>query len=285
MSKNKSGRSAAILGGAPTVREGEEMRVGLVGFAVLAAIFSVVAESPLVTVNVIVATNTVADAGADEQVAADAAERAARTAAAIKRSSVVIKQLIADMKSVPGKAYMLGRTEVTVEQWHSVMKPDVPFVGDGNLPVSGVSWDDCQDFVKRLNERGETVAEKLSFRLPTVKEWRHACLAGAKGEWGCVSDKVAGQLDTMGWYVGNSGSRKAAVAQKTPNAWGFCDMHGNVFEWCADTSPEYGGDFRVRVGGSFRSPAEHCTSQFSNSANRTFSQYDDQGLRLLAEQH
>ena len=261
------------------------MRVGFIGFAVLAVISSVVAESPLVTVNVIVTTNTVADADADERAAAEAAKRAARAAAARKRSSVVIRQLIADMKSVPGKAYVLGRTEVTVEQWHSVMKPDVPFVGNGNLPVSGVSWDDCQDFIKSLNEREEAVAEKLSFRLPTVKEWKHACLAGAKGKWGYVSDKVAGQLDTMGWYAGNSGSRRAAVAQKTPNAWGFYDMHGNVFEWCTDTSPEYGGDYRVRVGGSFRSPAEHCTSRFSNSANRTFSRYDDQGLRLLAEQH
>ena len=260
------------------------MRAGFIGFAVLAAISSVAAESPLVTVNVVVATNTVKDAGADEWAAAEAAERAARTAAG-KRSSDVIRQLIADMKSVPGKAYVLGRTEVTVEQWHSVMKPDIPFVGNGNLPVSGVSWNDCQDFIKRLNERGETSAEKLSFRLPTVTEWRHACLAGAEGSWGCVSTNAAGQLDTMGWYAGNSGNRKSAVAQKTPNAWGFYDMHGNVFEWCADTSPEYGGDFRVRVGGSFRSPEEQCTSRFVNSANRQFSRYDDQGLRLLAEQH
>ena len=254
-------------------------------FAVFAAISSIAAEPPLVTVNVIVATNTVNDTGADERAAAEAAERVARANAARKRSSAVIRQLIADMTAVPGKAYVLGRAEVTVEQWHSVMKPDVPFVGNGNLPVSGVSWNDCQDFIKCLNEREETVAEKLTFRLPTVKEWRHACLAGAKGKWGRVSDNAAGMLDAMGWYVGNSGSRKSAVAQKTPNAWGFYDMHGNVFEWCADTSPEYGGDFRVRVGGSFRSPEEHCTSRFVNSANREFSRYDDQGLRLLAEQH
>ena len=253
--------------------------------AVLAAISSIAAELPFVTVSVSVATNTVNDAGTDERDSAEATERAARTAAARKRSSAVIRRLIADMKAVPGKAYVLGRVEVTVEQWHSVMEPDVPFVGNGNLPVSGVSWDDCQDFIKCLNERVETVAEKMSFRLPTVKEWRHACLAGAKGKWGRVFDNAAGQIDSMGWYAANSGNRKSAVAQKTPNAWGFYDMHGNVFEWCADTSPEYGGDFRVRVGGSFRSPAEHCTSQFSNSANRTFSQYDDQGLRLLAEHH
>ena len=260
------------------------MRVGFIGFVLLAATSSVVAEPPLVTVNVIVATNAVNDAGADERAAAEAAERAAWADAARKRSSVVIRQLIADMKPVPGKAYALGRTEVTVEQWHSVMKPDVPFVGNGNLPVSGVSWDDCQNFIKCLNERAETATEKLSFRLPTVKEWRHACLAGARGKWGLISANAVGRIDTMGWYAGNSGSRKSAVAQKLPNAWGFCDMHGNVFEWCSDTSPEYGGDFRVRVGGSFRCPLEQCTARFVNSANRTFSRYDDQGFRLLAEQ-
>ena len=89
----------------------------------------------------------------------------------------------------------------------------------------------------------------------------------------------------MGWHVGNSGSRKSAVARKLPNAWGFVDMHGNVFEWCADTSPEYGGDFRLRVGGSFRTPSEQCSAWFANSANRQFSRYDDQGLRLVAERH
>ncbi|MBQ9431053.1 MAG: SUMF1/EgtB/PvdO family nonheme iron enzyme [Kiritimatiellae bacterium] len=254
-------------------------------FAVFATFLVAVAETPLVSVNVIVATNTVGDADAAAKAVAEVAERTARADAARKRSSVVVSQLIADMKPVPGRVYLLGRTEVTAEQWHSVMKPDVPFVGKADLPVSGVSWDDCQDFIKRLNERSETSAEGLSFRLPTVKEWRHACLAGAKGKWGLVTAKTVGQLDSVGWYAGNSGSRKSAIAQKTPNVWGFYDMHGNVFEWCSDTSPEYGGDFRMRVGGSFRSPSEQCAASFANSANRQFSRYDDQGVRLICERH
>lgn len=261
------------------------MKISVAVLGALAAVSAVGAETSLVTVNVIVATNTVNDADADAKTALEAAKRAARIDEAGKRSSTVVSEMIADMKSVPGKAYRLGRTEVTAEQWHSVMKPDVPFVGTANLPVSGVSWDDCQDFIKRLNERGEATAERLSFRLPTIKEWRHACLAGAKGKWGLAAANAPGQLDSMGWYAGNSGSRKSAVGQKAPNAWGFYDMHGNVFEWCSDTSPEYGGDFRIRVGGSFRSPAEQCESSFANSANRQFSRYDDQGFRILCEQH
>ena len=261
------------------------MKTAAVFFAALAAAFAVEAETPLVTVNVIVQTNSVnaADDAADDAARVAAAERAARADAAKARSSVVVGELIADMKPVPGQVYLLGRTEVTAEQWHSVMKQDVPFVGNANLPASGVSWDDCQDFLKRLNEREEVVAEGLTFRLPTRKEWQHACRAGAKGKWGFVAGNAVGRIDSVGWYAGNSGGRKSIVAQKTPNAWGFYDMHGGVFEWCSDTSPEFGGDFRLRVGGSFRSPADQCAATFANSANRQFSRYDDQGFRILCE--
>ena len=272
------------------------MRRVLFAFTVFAVASISVAEVPIVTVNVNIGTNVVDDAKAAERAAAEkaaaekaaaeaAAARAARMAAARKRSHVVVKQLIADLKPVPGKEYLLGRTEVTVEQWHAVMKPDIPFVGEANLPVSGVSWNDCQDFIKQLNERSETEAAGLAFRLPTVKEWRHACLAGAKGKWGFVAPKKVGKLEAMGWHAGNSGNRKSAVAKKMPNAWGFVDMHGNVYEWCADTCPEYGGDYRVRAGGSFRSMPEQCSASFPSSANRQFSRYDDQGCRLLAERH
>lgn len=258
------------------------MKIVIGVLAALTVVSALGVETPLVTVNVIVQTNSVDNAD-DTAKAAMAAERAARADAARVRSSVVIAKLITGMKPVPGRAYLLGRTEVTAEQWHSVMKPDVPFVGNANLPVSGVSWDDCQDFIKRLNERGEVISEGLVFRLPTLKEWQHACRAGAKGQWGFVSGNTVGRLDSVGWYAGNSGGRKSAVSQKTPNAWGFYDMHGGVFEWCSDTSPEYGGDFRLRVGGSFRSSAEQCAASFANSANRQFSRYDDQGFRILCE--
>ena len=260
------------------------MRMGLAAVFVLFLMLMAVADVPLVTVNVAIVTNAVNDAMvAPKKPVVNPAEQAERITAARRRSSAVVRKLIEEMKSIPGKTYLCGRIEVTVEQWHSVMKPDVPFVGDADLPVSGVSWNDCQDFIKILNERDETAAARLVFRLPTVKEWRHVCLAGAKGKWGRASEQTACGLDTMGWHAGNSGSRKSAVAQKTPNLWGLYDMHGNVFEWCSDTSPEYGGDFRLRVGGSFRSPPENCSAWFSNSANRQFSRYDDQGFRLFAE--
>ena len=274
------------------------MRTLVTPFVMLAAVASTMAAGePLVTVNVVVPTNTTIVVDAKAAAEADAAakkaaekaaraaakKRAAQAAAARARSAVVIKQLIADLKTVPGKGYLLGRTEVTAEQWHAVMTPDVPFVGEGSLPASGISWDDSEDFIKRLNERNETIAEGLTFRLPTVKEWRYVCLAGGKGKWGKVPAGAVGHPDNLAWHAGNSGAAKSAVAQKSPNAWGLYDMHGSVFEWCSDVSPDYGGDFRLRVGGSFRTPLEQCSAWFSNSANRTFSRYDDQGLRVLAE--
>ena len=262
----------------------------------LAAVASATAVGePLVSVNVVVPTNTtvVVDASADasarkaarKAARAAAEKKAAQAAAARKRSSAVVKQLIADLKAIPGQGWLLGRTEVTVEQWHAVMAPDVPFVGKGDLPASGISWNDSQDFLKRLNARDEVVAEGLTFRLPTVKEWRYACLGGGKKKWGKVPDGAVGHPDNLAWHAGNSGAEKPVVAKKTPNVWGFYDMHGGVFEWCSDVSPDYGGDFRLRVGGSFRTPVEKCTAWFANSADRTFSRYDDQGFRVLAERH
>ena len=147
-----------------------------------------------------------------------------------------------------------------------------------------MSWDDAKEFVARLNARPEIQAEGLKFRLPTVADWRHACSAGSRGNWGMLTKTEKGNLPEMGWYIDNSKKGKSPVAQKKPNAWGFYDMHGNAYEWCEDVSAEYGGDFRSRVGGSFNTPAEHCAVKFVNSANRQFSRYNDQGLRLLAEQ-
>ena len=199
-----------------------------------------------------------------------------------KLRETTIKGIIDGMLAVPGTQFRLGRTEVTEAQWDVIMK-DITAVREGAYPVAGVSWDACQEFIMKLNKCPEVQASGLRFRLPTVAEWRYACRAGSRGNWGMLSEKEAGNLPEMGWYSGNCRKGKSAVALKKPNAWGFYDMHGNVFEWCSDVSKEYGGDFRERVGGSFNSPAEQCTVKFSNSANRQFSTYGDQGFRLAAE--
>ena len=94
-------------------------------------------------------------------------------------------------------------------------------------------------------------------------------------------------LDEVGWYCGNSGRKSRPVAQKSPNAWGLHDMHGNVSEWCQDWYGEYGSDSqtdpcgpksasgKVVRGGSWLSNAKNC-----RSASR-FSWLPDSGIEFI----
>jgi formylglycine-generating enzyme required for sulfatase activity len=118
------------------------------------------------------------------------------------------------------KGFYLGKTEVTQAQWEKVMGVNpARFKNAGpEAPVEMVSWDDCQAFCKKAAG---------GLRLPTEAEWEYACRAGTRGLY-------AGELDEMGWYLGNSEGSTRAVGTRRPNAWGLYDMHGNVWEWCLD---------------------------------------------------
>lgn len=144
-------------------------------------------------------------------------------------------------------------------------------------PVVLVSWNDAQAYIKWLNEN--YAPSGMEFKLPTEAEWEYACRAGTTSKY-----NVSGEsLDSLGWYDDNSGGRTHAVGGKAPNAWGLYDMHGNVWEWCADwygdypsgtvtdpTGPSSGSD-RVLRGGSWRYSARLCRSAYrfgSGPANR-----------------
>ncbi len=124
------------------------------------------------------------------------------------------------------KGFWLMETEVTQAQWKAVMgdNPSV-FKGD-NLPVEYVNWTDCQAFCQKSTSLG------LPLKLPTEAQWEYACRAGTTGAF-------AGDLDAIAWYLSNSYAQTHPVATKKPNAWGLYDMHGNVWEWCADWVAEY----------------------------------------------
>lgn len=134
------------------------------------------------------------------------------------------------------KGFWMLETEVTQEQWRAVMgsyPPDVPGQPEGNplalpedLPVSNVSWVDCQTFCKKCTDLG------LPIQLPTEAQWEYACRAGTTGPF-------AGDLDEMAWYRKNSNETTHPVGMKSPNAWGLYDMYGNVNEWCADRFGTY----------------------------------------------
>ena len=163
-----------------------------------------------------------------------------------------------EMVDIPGRNFKLGRTPVTQAQWKAVMgsNPSYFTYSGTNRPVENVSWNDCQEFIEKLNE--ET---GMNFRLPTQDEWEYACLAGSTGEYGLVEGGEEGELDDMGWYEGNSDDETHPVAQKQPNAWGLYDMHGNVATWCSDT---YGGasDYHVVCGGGFCLDADSCGATY-----------------------
>jgi formylglycine-generating enzyme required for sulfatase activity len=126
------------------------------------------------------------------------------------------------------RPFYLGKYLVTQEQWAAVMGNNPSqFKGPKN-PVEQVSWDDCQAFVKKLNEK----VGGGKFSLPTEAQWEHACRAGSKTRY-CFGDDEQ-QLGDYAWYDANSGSKTHPVGEKKPNTWGLHDMHGNVREWCAD---------------------------------------------------
>lgn len=145
--------------------------------------------------------------------------------------------------------FWMGKTEVTQGQWRSIMgnNPSA-FKGDDQRPVECVSYDDALAFCRMLTER-ERAAGRLpdgyAYALPTEAQWEYGCRAGTTGQY-------AGDLDTTAWYRANSGGQTHQVARKQANAWGLHDMHGNVWEWCADwyadTLP--GGSVRDYTGAS-----------------------------------
>ena len=151
------------------------------------------------------------------------------------------------------------------------------FKGEKNLPVDSVTWNECQDFCKKLNAR-----EKKPYRLPTEAEWEYACRAGTTtafhtGE--TISPEQANYNANFTYGDGKAGLYRAKttpVGSFPPNAWGLFDMHGNVSQWCLDWSGGYSaatdpqgpksGKTRVLRGGSWGNHPIFCRSANRNSA-------------------
>lgn len=214
------------------------------------------------------------------------------------------------------QGYWVERTFVTIGQWREVMgvgvgdqlikeinddtlydlggkqQPLRDFMGwsrtadpstylgneDDNLPMYFVSWNDAQEFCRKLTAR-ERAAGRLpvgyEYNLPTEAQWEYACRAGSTSAT-YAGPNTAEVLGGIAWYSANSATgyagravRRGAgprdVALKLPNAWGLYDMNGNIWEWCRDWYGPYPGGnvtdptgpatgvFRVNRGGSFGS--------------------------------
>ena len=199
----------------------------------------------------------------------------------ITREKIVI-DLIESMVKIPDsaehKGLYFGKYEVTQAQWQEIMGNNPSyFKGDLSRPVEQVSWDDCQEFIEKLNARTEVKSAGITFRLPTKEEWEYACRAGSTGKYGLLADGREGSLDEMGWYRDNSGSKTHPVGQKKPNAWGLYDMHGNVWEWTASAD----GSLRICRGGSCYLNASNCESD-SRRWRNPVGWFNGLGFRLVA---
>jgi formylglycine-generating enzyme required for sulfatase activity len=184
------------------------------------------------------------------------------------------------------RPFYLGRCEVTQDQWQRVMGSNPSGFKGANLPVENVSWNDCQDFLAKLQKQ-----TGRQFTLPTEAQWEYACRAGTTNTFSCGDDEAS--LSRHAWHAFNSGGKTHPVGQKKPNPWGLYDMHGNVFEWCADWYSESypggdamnptgagSGDRRIIRGGAWLYIPDNL-----RSADRSFSPPDyrvnEYGLRCV----
>ncbi|WDP92618.1 MAG: formylglycine-generating enzyme family protein [Desulfobacter sp.] len=200
-------------------------------------------------------------------------------------------------------AFYLQETEVTVKQWRAVM--GTPWIGKRksgeDMPVTRVSWYDCIKYIKKI-----TLKTGQKHRLPTEAEWEYACRAGSQTaySWGDTIDcskamygnNVKKNNSCTPFYktMDITPDSPAPVKSFPPNPWGFYDMHGNAWEWCADPYRDYmagpvsdtysaaDSNSRVRRGGSWYKHASYL-----RSANRTYAhpaaKFKTTGFRLVLE--
>lgn len=144
--------------------------------------------------------------------------------------------------------FSIGQTEVTQGLWKAVMGGNPSYYKGDNLPVEHVSWDNCQMFIRRLNQ-----LTGRNFRLPTEAEWEYAARGGKQSH----GYKYAGSdnLTAVAWHTDNSSRKTHLVAAKQANELGLYDMSGNVYEWCQDWYGDYAAapqtDPRGPTKGSF----------------------------------
>ena len=175
------------------------------------------------------------------------------------------------------KGFWMGETEVTQGLWQKVMGGNPSrFQSGDDYPVENVSWDDCQEFIEALNSRHPQPGFKWA--LPTEAQWEYACRAGSTTAyfWGDALNGDKANCNGNHPYgttaKGPYRRSTAPVKSYAPNAWGLYDMHGNVWEWCADWDYTYptgsvtdptgpsSGTSRIFRGGSWQYYASYCRS-------------------------
>jgi formylglycine-generating enzyme required for sulfatase activity len=183
------------------------------------------------------------------------------------------------------RPFAVARYEVTQELYEAVMGTNPSAWRGPRNSVERVSWDEANDFcakVTRLLRKRKLLKPAEVIRLPTEGEWEYACRTGTTTLYS-FGDRAA-DLGASAWFKGNSKGEDPPVGKKKPNPWGLYDMHGYVWEWCADhwhpnhrgASPaglarvKKGEKGRVIRGGSWTDPAESCRCAYRDHRPATF---------------
>ena len=186
------------------------------------------------------------------------------------------------------KSFYIGKYAVTQEQWKAVMGDNPSDMKGAKVPVTDVSWGDCQKFIKKLNTNTDG-----GYRLPTEAEWEYACRSGTT-----TAFSVGKEISSCDANYGEDSDIEypVEVGNYNPNAFGLYDMHGNVWEWCEDWDVGIGedaysagavtdpkgpatGNMRVLRGGSFNYYGSGARSSFRSCYSPT-SQTTVYGFRL-----
>ncbi len=196
------------------------------------------------------------------------------------------------------KGFWMLETSVTQGQYGAIAGSNPSHFKSGdNYPVENVSWFDSQSFCDSLNALGVAPAG-FAFRLPTEAEWEYACRAGTATPyfWGSTLNGDKANCDGNYPYGGVSKGRywdkTSSVGSYTPNGWGLYDMHGNVWDWCADWFGAYSagsqteptgpssGSCRVLRGGGWFNRAKNCRSAYRRANDPTY-RCNSFGFRLV----
>ncbi len=192
--------------------------------------------------------------------------------------------------SVTLSDYYIGETEVTQELWEAVMGSNPSIFKGPNKPVESVTWNDCQEFIRKLNQ-----ITGITFCLPTEAQWEYAARGGNKSRGYKYSG--SNNISDVAWYAINSLTFTHPVGTKSPNELGIYDMTGNVWEWCSDwywyywdengrtpskTNPTgpTSGSYRVLRGGGWNESAQFCRVS-SRDYYRPDSNFFVSGFRLV----
>ena len=182
------------------------------------------------------------------------------------------------------KPFYMGKYEVTQEQWQAVMGDNPSQIKGSRLPVTNVSWNDIQDFIKKLNAKTNG-----GYRLPTEAEWEYACRAGTTSAY-AFGDSIT--KSDVNYDASQAQGSIKVVGSYKPNAFGLFDMHGNVWEWCKDFKVDYPeaaltdpqgqatGDRCVLRGGSFNNEKSSVRSSNRYFDSQTYRGNKPFGFRL-----